>query len=197
MVPDSSGCICDQRRGVLAAGWLAAFEGVQASRSKQQVIRYAEVTEIRRRTREELFPGLPAGSRAGRKYYQLMLGPIQKLPAALIPPRHRRTTFIETSIAKLHDAKSFNDLFGGGQFEDELWKAFELNFIDAERQWNVLVDRKHYILDFAVFCKLRNIDVEVDGRQHHAMESRSEYDADRDNDLARKAGQCSDSVLHS
>ncbi len=167
-------------------GWVAAFEGVNASGADQQVLRYAEVVDIRRRTRDELFPGLPAGDRQGRQYYQLMLGPVQHLPAALIPPRRRRTTFIETSIAKLHSAKTFNDLFSGGRFEDDLWSAFQENLIDAERQWHVPVDQRLYVLDFALFCRDRNIDVEIDGRQHHAMESRSEYDADRDKDLARK-----------
>ena len=167
-------------------GWVAAFEGVRASGAAQQVLRYAEVVGIRTRTREELFSGLPSGDRAGRQYYQVLLGPVQYLPKALIPPRRRRTTFIETSIDKLRGARTFNDLFSGGRFEDDLWNAFQAHSIDAERQWHVSVDRKRYVLDFALFCRERNIDVEIDGRQHHAIESRSEYDADRDKDLTRK-----------
>jgi very-short-patch-repair endonuclease len=167
-------------------GWVAAFEGVQASGGTQQVLRYAEVRDIEIRSREELMPELPSGSKRGRMYYRLALGPIQRLPIPLIPQRARRAPFIQTSIAKLVTAASFNDVFTGGRFEDELWQAFQGSLIDAERQWNVSVDRREYVLDFAVFCKERTIDVEIDGRQHHSVEARSEYDADRDKDLTRK-----------
>jgi len=166
--------------------WFAAFETVTTSASSQQVARYARVEGIELKSREELFPGEPAGMRSGRLYQQLRLGPIQALPEPLRPQRPRRTPFIQTTFEKLVTAEQFNDLFDDSPFEDRLWEALKKNNMEAERQWSVASDDGNFLLDFALFCRNRPIDVEVDGRPHHAVEKRSISDAARDRALAGK-----------
>jgi very-short-patch-repair endonuclease len=170
--------------------WFAAFERVSITRAGQQVLRYAKVRDIVRRTREDLFPGEPAGTRAGREYYQLLLEPINKLDEPLVPRRPRRNPFIRTTLARLLHARDFNDLFSDatqGGYEDQLWQALEAHRIPAERQWELSTARKRkYVLDFAVFCERGGVDVEVDGRRHHYIPEQSEYDSDRNNDLEAK-----------
>ena len=43
-----------------------------------------------------------------------------------------------------------------------------------------------FVLDFALFCRERAIDVEVDGRSHHSVEQNSISDAERDRLVAMK-----------
>jgi very-short-patch-repair endonuclease len=170
--------------------WFAAFEPGSASKSGQQVLRFAEVRRFERKLREELFPGEPAGTKAGREYYQLILGPIQKLERPLVPRRPRRNPFIRTTLSRLLSARHFNDLFsdsGEGGHEDALWAALEDRLIPSERQWEIsLARRRKYVLDFAVFCETGGVDIEVDGRRHHYIPEQSEYDSDRNNLLEAK-----------
>jgi len=164
--------------------WFAAFETVAATGRHQAVREFARVKQIRVKTREELIPGVSHGAKAGRQYYQLVLEDPCSLPAPLIPARPRRNPFIYTRLGKLVTATEFNDAFDGSPPEDELWQALRRLGFDAERQWWVSADRKEFFLDFALFCRNRSVDVEVDGRQHHAFESHSIADAERDRALA-------------
>jgi very-short-patch-repair endonuclease len=164
--------------------WFAPFETSKATGSHQQVRRYAKVIDIQVQTREELFPGVPGGQKANRRHYQLRLGPIEELAAPLVPHRPRRWPFVETTIKLLRCATDFNDLFRGNPVEDRLWDGLAENLFEAERQWPLRVADAQYFLDFASFCNERDLDVEVDGRPHHSVESRSSYDADRDAALA-------------
>lgn len=167
-------------------GWVAAFEGARASGSRQQVARYARVLDIVERTRAELLGGEAAGPKQGRRYYQLKLGPVQ-YREPLVPSRNRRrTTFVWTKLRKLLDAQEFNDIFDDSPFENQLWDRFKEEGIAAERQWPESVDGRNYVLDFALFCRKRNLDLEVDGVQHHSVQANSEHDSDRDSDLGRK-----------
>lgn len=164
--------------------WVAAFETVRAGGDAQQVLRYARVVGHEIKSREELFPEVNAGIRAGKMYYQLRLGNLETLRTPLVPRRPRRTAFIQTTMTKLLAAQEFNDLFNDSPYEDQLWQAFKSQRIDAERQWPFPTRERKYVLDFALFCRTRAIDVEVDGRPHHSVEVRSVSDAERDRQLA-------------
>jgi very-short-patch-repair endonuclease len=166
--------------------WFAAYETQAVSGGPQQVLRFAEVKSIDEKSREELFPEEFAGARAGKRYFQLHLGPLQTLPLPLIARRPRRNPFIRTTLPKLLSAEDINDLFDDSPFEDDLWRALRRADIPAERQWHAMVGRKRYVLDFAVFCQGDNIDIEVDGPRHHHLPEQSEYDSDRNNELTTK-----------
>jgi very-short-patch-repair endonuclease len=171
--------------------WFAAFEPIMATRSGQQILRYARVREVEEKSREELFPGEPAGDKAGNRYYQLHLEEIRQLPEPLRPRRTRRNPFIHTTLGRLETARDFNDLFSDateGGYEDRLWRELEAADIPAERQWPLTAARKRkFVLDFAVFCRNRTgLDIEVDGKRHHYLPEQSEYDSDRNNLLTTK-----------
>jgi very-short-patch-repair endonuclease len=167
--------------------WVAAFESKRASGSEQRVARYAKVLAIQVKTREELLGAVAPGPKRDRKYYQLLLGAPRLLPSPLVPPRSRqRTTFIWTTLPKLLAADGFNDLFDESPPENDLWNRLKSEDIAAERQWPESANSLRYILDFAIFCRNRNIDVEMDGLQHHTVQVNSENDADRDRNLTSK-----------
>lgn len=161
-----------------------------ATRSEQQIVRYAKVRGFEQKSREELFPGEPAGDKAGEQYYQISLGEVRHLPEPLRPRRPRRNPFIKTTLGRLQSARSFNDLFSDadeGGYEDLLWQEMETADIPAERQWPLTAQKRKFVLDFALFCRNRTgVDVEVDGRRHHYLPEQSEYDSDRNNLLETK-----------
>jgi very-short-patch-repair endonuclease len=164
--------------------WFAALEAANVSRPEQQVLRFAEVLSVERQARQDLFPIEAANEKSSRSYLVLNLGPIQTLPQPLVARRPRRTTFIETTIGKLTGAAEFNDIFNDSPYEDDLWAEMKALQLRAERQWPVTTGAGNYVLDFAIFCRDRKLDVEVDGRMHHIHEDRSIYDAGRDRELA-------------
>ena len=55
--------------------------------------------------------------------------------------------------------------------------------IDAERQFIVNADTQMFLLDFALFCKVRNIDIECDGDEFHLEEQEVKRDKKRNNIL--------------
>lgn len=167
--------------------WIALMESTSISRRGQQIVRFARVIDVRVRSRQELLGSVAPGPKQERTYYQLLLEPARRLPAPLMPMRRRRgPSFIWTTLDRFIAASEFNDLFDDSPAENDLWARMKQTGISAERQWPEFVDHHSYYLDFAVFCRDRNIDVEVDGLQHHLISSNSIYDAERDRSLTRK-----------
>lgn len=163
--------------------WVAAFETIKSGGETQRIRYYGRVDRIETRTREELFPGMPAGVRAGKVYYKLSFSELLALKTPLTPRRTRRNPFIHTTLRKLTHSQEFNDLFNASSYEDDLWHAFKHYGIDAEREWQVRTPAGDFSLDFAVFCRVRSLDVKVDGRPHHSVEANSISDAERDRAL--------------
>ncbi len=141
--------------------------------------------ECRVRSRLELLGSDPPGPKQGREYCQMILGPIQKLERPLVPRKARRNVFIHSTLTKLLAADEFNDVFNDSPHENRLWERLKALGANAERQWPVEVGAvAKYWLDFALFCRKRNVAVEVDGLQHHTVQRNSESDSDRDAKLA-------------
>lgn len=61
--------------------------------------------------------------------------------------------------------------------------AFQLSRIWAERQLYIRANRRQYCLDFALYCKRGNIDIECDGDAWHSRIADIARDNQRDNDL--------------
>lgn len=174
---------------VLAAPprWFAAFESTAVSGSHQQIARYAAVLGCQVRTRLELLGSDAPGPKQGGLYCQLLLGPIQSLESPLIPHKSRRNVFIRTTLTKLLAAEEFNDVFNDSPYENDLWSRLKALGAHAERQWPVAIGATtRYVLDFALFCRKRDVDVEVDGIQHHSVQRNSESDSDRDANLVSR-----------
>src|SRR3954453_16267876 len=70
--------------------WLAFYQTRVFGPEKHAVSYYAQVLDIREAYRWQLLPNDPHEEKRGRKYYQLMLGPLQRLPQPIFSARFRR-----------------------------------------------------------------------------------------------------------
>lgn len=164
--------------------WLAFYQTQAFGVEKHAVNYFAEVLNIREVWRWQLFPDQPHDERGQRRYYQVFVKSVQRLPRPIVSRRLRRIVFIPTTWEKFSRAAEINDLYDDSSLEDVLWAEFKRHKIPAERQEFVTAKGNNYALDFAVYCTLANIDVETDGDHWHANPERAKEDNLRDNDLA-------------
>lgn len=164
--------------------WLAFYQTQTFGVERHAVNYFAKVLDIREVFRWQLFPDEPRDARSHRRYHQIFVKPIQRLPRPIVSRRLRRIVFIPTTWDKFTRAAEINDLYDGSSLEDALWAEFRRHRIPAERQEFVVAKGNHYALDFAVYCITANIDVETDGDHWHANPERAKQDNLRDNDLA-------------
>ena len=163
--------------------WLAFYQTKVFGNEAHAVNYYAQVEEIREVFRWQLFPEEPHEGRGNKRYYQLILSPLQRLPDPILSHRWRRIVFIPTTWDEFLGSVEINDLYDESPLEDRLWAELRRAQIAAERQFYVVSKDRRYALDFAVFCDRGKIDVEADGDTWHADRARMPLDNRRDNDL--------------
>jgi very-short-patch-repair endonuclease len=167
--------------------WLAFYQTKEFGPEAHAIHYYAPVLGIQRATRLELLPDTPRNHpKAQRRYYKILLGPLQKLGTPIFSRRYRRLVFIPTTLKKFHNALEINDLWDESPLEDKLWALFKRTKIRAERQYVVEVDSDTYFLDFAIFCNKGKIDVEVDSDTYHSPYDQVVADKERNNQVASK-----------
>lgn len=138
-------------------------------------------------TRQDLLPDEPRHPRATAPYLRLELGPLEPLPRPIPSRRLRRIAFIPTTRAKLAMATEINDLYHASPLEDALWHALKAEGYEPEREYFVPADRAaRYALDFAIFGRQRNLDIECDGDTYHINRDRAPYDNQRNNFLTSR-----------
>jgi len=163
--------------------WLAFYQTKAFGDEAYAVNYYARVLHIRRVFRWQLFPDEPKHEKTQRRYYQLILSPLKRLPQSIYSRRWRLIVFIPTTWEKFVTASEINDLFDESPLEDRLWAELKRLKIYAERQQFVQVAQRLYALDFAIYCASGKVDVETDGDTWHADVKRIPMDNLRDNDL--------------
>lgn len=163
---------------------LAFYQTKIFAEERYSVRYYADVLDVRRATRQELFPNEPAGEKSDRHYYRLELAPLQLRPDPIFSRRARRITFIPSTWDKFAAALEINDLYHGSPLEDRLWAALQRRRIPAEREEYLTAGGDNYALDFAVYCVGGGLDIETDGDAYHANPERAEHDNRRNNNLA-------------
>lgn len=163
--------------------WLAFYQTKVFGTEAFAVNYYSQVVGVRQVYRWQLFPDQPRDDKAGRQYYQLLLGPLQRLAQPIVSRRWRRIVFIPTTGHKFTSAVEINDLYDASPLEDRLWAELKRLRIHAERQEFVPAGERNYALDFAVYCVAGKLDVETDGDLWHADPRRIPLDNLRDNDL--------------
>lgn len=142
---------------------------------------YGEVRRITIVPRKELFPELHSDPKADNEYYKIVLDKLHQLPEPIISRRWRRVLFIQTSLRRFQHAQEINDVFHESPIEETVWEALKAEKIMAERQYWVGTGEKFFYLDFALFCKDRNIDVECDGDAFHSKPEDVKRDKKRNN----------------
>ncbi|MGB9677941.1 MAG: endonuclease domain-containing protein [Candidatus Ratteibacteria bacterium] len=148
-----------------------------------RVIYYAKVKKIEVVKRIELFPEEVNHPRANKDYFKFYLEEIKELPRPIPSLRWRRIVHIPTSYEKLLNAEEINDLYDTSALEEKMYLEMKKRNIFAERQFYVKVGRKKYCLDFGIFCKKGNIDVECDGERYHVLPDALTRDRQRNNEL--------------
>jgi very-short-patch-repair endonuclease len=165
---------------------LAFYQGKVYGKEDAYKIRYfGEVEHIDIVPRKELFPNdMENQYKAERLYYRLQLKSLEERPKPIVSYRPRRLVFIPTTMHKFVHAEQINDLFDGSSLEDRLWSALKHIDILAERQWKIIVKRRKYYLDFAVFCRDGKLAIETDGyTTHYDSMNQIDYDTWRQNEI--------------
>jgi very-short-patch-repair endonuclease len=163
--------------------WIAFYQTKVFLKEQFAVNYYAEVIDIRKAYRFELFPGNPLDEKKEKLYFKLTTGPLVRLPRPIFSRRMRRVVFIPTTWEKFIMAQEINELYYESQLEERLWEELIKFNIPAERQEFVTVEGTNYFLDFAVYCANGKIAIEADGDKWHANPEKSAKDNLRDNAL--------------
>jgi very-short-patch-repair endonuclease len=163
--------------------WLAFYQTKVFGDEAYAVNYYAHILHIREVFRWQLFPDQAHDERGQRRYYQLLLSPLQRLPQPIPSRRWRRIVFIPSTWQKFVNAVEINDLYDESPLEDQLWAELKRANISTERQEFVQIKGRTYALDFAIYCASGKIDIETDGDTWHADPERIPLDNLRDNDL--------------
>ncbi len=161
-----------------------AFYQTSAFKEEKWAVRYhAEIKSRAIATRKELLPEEAHHPRAENEYYKLELSELQTLERPILSRRGRRLVFIPTTLEKFERAAELNDLFHESPLEDELWSEFKRRGLEAERQLFLRINKAIYCLDFALFCRDGQINVECDGDSWHGRKETIADDNTRDNAL--------------
>lgn len=145
---------------------------------------YSEVKNISIVSRKTLLPYIQNDFKADDEYYKIEFNPLQKLSIPIVSNRPRRLLFIPTTLWHFQNSRNINDLFSESPLEEEFWDALKIAKIEAERQYLINTETQMFYLDFAIFCKERNINIECDGDAFHLSEINVKRDKKRNNILS-------------
>ncbi len=164
--------------------WMAFYQSGVFKKNAFMINHYGLISNISIRTRMELFPDEKPNLKSDKKYYKISFNKIETLHKPILSRRWRRIVFINTTYNKFINAIEINDLFDESALEDKLWAEFKRLKIQAERQELVQFQNHYYFLDFAIYCKKGNLDIETDGDEYHHNSKKAIYDNIRNNDVA-------------
>jgi len=171
--------------------YLALYQGRMFKDSPSQIQWYGKVKRITVHKRIELLPEENYNPNANEDYYKIELAKISKLKKPIKAIRPRRISFIITTFDRFIKAKEINEVFLESYLEEKVWDALKSEGIDAERQYEIYYQEKKkkrfFRLDFGLFCKDRNIDLECNGdKYHHENKDDIKRDKSRDRILTKK-----------
>lgn len=152
-------------------------------KEKYSIRWYAPITKVSVVKRKELFPHLTADQKSEEPYYKIEFEQLFALPNPILSQRHRRILFISTTEEKLFNSTEINSLFNDSPIEEIFWQKLKEKHITAERQYYWALGENKFFLDFAVFCKTRNINIECDGDKYHTDKKNVYLDKKRNNIL--------------
>jgi len=151
-----------------------------------QIKWYGRVKKITVAKRKELLPHEPFHPNADEDYYKVEFEELFELSQPIFSRRRRRVLFITTTYPRFINARELNNVFYESPLEETFWQALQAENITAERQYMVEAEEDLFFLDFAIFSKQRNIDVECDGDKHHSAKPDVKRDKRRNNILESK-----------
>lgn len=171
-------------KNIILAEYIAFYFPDCFGKEDRFQIKYcAKVIKIDIVKRIKLFPNEKGHENAKKNYYQIYLGKIKELPKPIPSLRWRRIVHIPTSYEKLCVAEEINDLYDTSPLEEKMYLEMKKRAIAVERQFYVESGGKKYCLDFGIFCKKGNIDLECDGEKYHTLPAALVKDRERNNEL--------------
>jgi very-short-patch-repair endonuclease len=159
------------------------FPKVFGEEMQYKVNFYAEVKRVDTVKRIELFPEEKGHPRANKDYFQFHLKTIKELSNPIPSKKWRRIVHVPTTLEKLLNAEEINDLWDTSSLEEKMYLEMRKRKIETERQFYVNVGNQWYCLDFGIFCRKGNIDVECDGERYHTLPDALAKDRERNNQL--------------
>lgn len=163
---------------------IAFYPTSKFGKDKWKIRHYGIIEQMTEVGRRDLFPDEPTNHpKANRRYFKIQLEKLLELPQPITSRKGHRITFVPTSERRFFNYTDINFLFNCSSLEDRLFITLTEANIPTERQWVVTMKQATYILDFAIFCKSRPIDVECDGDAWHDTPDRVHYDKNRNNEL--------------
>ena len=165
--------------------YIAFYQSGSFGKDAFKIKWFAKVKNISVLKRRELLPEEQINPKSENDYYKIEFEKCEQLKKPIISKRHRRMLFVNTTYERLVSSLEFNDLFIESPIEEKLWQKLNTEQIEAERQFMLQTKNKLYYLDFALFCKERNLDVECDGDEYHLSVDAVKYDKKRNNDLTK------------
>jgi very-short-patch-repair endonuclease len=161
-----------------------AFYQTKAFKEDPCCIRwYGEVKKVSIVKRKELLPDTSLDPKAENDYYKIEFDKLHARRIPIISHRPRRILFIPTTLWHFQHAKEINEVFYESPLEERFWEIMRDEQINAERQFIETTNKGTFYLDFALFCKERNIDIECDGDTFHLDEKDVKRDKKRNNIL--------------
>jgi hypothetical protein len=109
--------------------------------------------------RRDLLPDEPEHPRAEEWYYQVVLGPVERLPRPIQSRRLRRITFLPTTLGRLLSAEEINDLWMREPLEERLWRTLKGAGLQPEGTFEVRDAGLRYELPIAIPCARGGVSV--------------------------------------
>ena len=147
---------------------------------------YAEVTDCATGRRIDILPDEPEHPAATQLYLKYTLGPLTKLPVAILNTSASRISFGYATLKRLAQAVNILGIFNVFPVENMMCAALKSSGISFFREHNIMRDRKvKYRLDFALLCKNGKLDIECDSHRWHSTPRQHARDEIRDKWLRR------------
>ncbi|MES2387534.1 MAG: hypothetical protein V4543_06000 [Bacteroidota bacterium] len=139
---------------------LAFYHTGRFKKEKFSIRYYASVLSVEEAERRVLFPLEPENVKSGKRYYKINLSELRALPQPIVSLRQRRILFITTTAKKLYESKEIEELFAGDPAHNKIVDMLENQNIAAERGFILRHRKQELKMDFAIFCREKNICLE-------------------------------------
>ena len=149
-------------RGWSSPGHVAFYFG-RAFGSEAGLVRfYAPVWNADLIKRIDMLPDEPDHPRAFEDYVRLHIGDLHERAQPIASRTRRRIVILPTTMERFLSASDLNELAAGDEAGDVLYGKLTEERIHPERQYYIRGANAYYLTDFALFCRRRNLQIDVE-----------------------------------
>jgi very-short-patch-repair endonuclease len=161
--------------------FVAFYEPARFSKSGGFIRYYGKIKNIEIAKRKNMLPDEYDHPMADEDYYKISFHKIEQLPKPIRNKNKMRISFGFTTIDRLLSAKNIAQLFSINPIEDILFNELKLKNLNFSREHLFsLKNSRRYRLDFAIFCKKGNLNIECDSQKWHSLKRQKSKDKLRD-----------------